>query len=242
MTTEAEAALIDFLSQFEQVAFRKCRSGWRGEATEDVEFTKTYGEWAADLAAVIAATGEAPEVADEIAPEAGPWTDDRIREGFIDDGGRAEYYDPINGAREERRIAGAIFDSWLKAHDAAVIAATAEAADARALRAFATELRERYSEDVFSPMTDKDHRSVNDALAGRAEGTHVTRDRVSADMMRRAASQADQYADELAAGFSYTPEDRDTSFRNLAPKSDGDAGREVKSVETAARDIPDASR
>ena len=49
-------------------------------------------------------------------------------------------------------------------------------------------------------MADTDHRSVNDALAGRAERTHVTRDRVSADMMRRAAAQADAYADEIEQG------------------------------------------
>jgi hypothetical protein len=41
------------------------------------------------------------------------WTDDRIREAFIYDGGESEYHDPINGAREQRRIAGAIFDAWL---------------------------------------------------------------------------------------------------------------------------------
>lgn len=65
------------------------------------------------------------------------------------------------------------------------------------LREFAAELRERYPEDIWPPMTDADHRAVNDALAGRAERTHVTRDRVSADMMRRAAAQAERYADEL---------------------------------------------
>lgn len=48
------------------------------------------------------------------------WTTERIREAFIDDGGLAEYHDPINGAAEHRRIAGAIFDAWLEAHDAAL--------------------------------------------------------------------------------------------------------------------------
>lgn len=42
-----------------------------------------------------------------------PWTDARIREAFIDDGGLSEYHDPINGARDQRRIAGRIFDEWL---------------------------------------------------------------------------------------------------------------------------------
>lgn len=68
---------------------------------------------------------------------------------------------------------------------------------AEAVEAFAAELRDRYSEDVFRPMADADHRSVNDALAGRVERTGVTRDRVSADMMRRAAAQASQYAAEF---------------------------------------------
>lgn len=48
------------------------------------------------------------------------WTDERIREAFIYDGGEAEYHDPINGAREQRRVAGATFDAWLIAHDAEV--------------------------------------------------------------------------------------------------------------------------
>lgn len=48
------------------------------------------------------------------------WTDDRIREAFLDDGGQAAFYDPINGEKEQRRIAGAIFDEWLTSHDEAV--------------------------------------------------------------------------------------------------------------------------
>lgn len=50
-----------------------------------------------------------------------PWTTERIREAFIFDGGHAEYYDPINGAAENRRVAGSIFDAWLVAHDAALL-------------------------------------------------------------------------------------------------------------------------
>ena len=46
-----------------------------------------------------------------------PWTTDRIREAFIYDGGEAEFYDPINGAREQRRFAGEVFDRWLEEHD-----------------------------------------------------------------------------------------------------------------------------
>ena len=49
------------------------------------------------------------------------WTDARIREAFIDDGGQAEYHDPINGARDQRRFAGAIFDAWISTHDDGVL-------------------------------------------------------------------------------------------------------------------------
>lgn len=48
------------------------------------------------------------------------WTDDQIREGFIDDGGLAEYHDPIHGAQIQRLMAGEIFDRWLAAHDARI--------------------------------------------------------------------------------------------------------------------------
>lgn len=46
-----------------------------------------------------------------------PWTDDRIREGFIYDGGESEYHDPIHGTQTQRAVAGDIFDRWLTAHD-----------------------------------------------------------------------------------------------------------------------------
>lgn len=51
------------------------------------------------------------------------WTDERIRETFLDDGGQAAFYDPINGETEQRRIAGEIFDGWLARHDEAIRAA-----------------------------------------------------------------------------------------------------------------------
>ena len=60
------------------------------------------------------------------------WTVERIREAFIYDGGEAEYHDPIDGAREQRRFAGEIFDAWLAAHDAQVLRDAAEALDASA--------------------------------------------------------------------------------------------------------------
>lgn len=50
------------------------------------------------------------------------WTDERIREAFIYDGGEAEYHDPISGAQTQRHVAGSIFDAWLAAHDAALLA------------------------------------------------------------------------------------------------------------------------
>lgn len=46
-----------------------------------------------------------------------PWDDARIREGFIYDGGEAEFHDPIHGAQTQRQIAGEIFDRWLVEHD-----------------------------------------------------------------------------------------------------------------------------
>ena len=87
-------------------------------------------------------------------------------------------------------------DVYKEAHEAG-LAAVVAAAKAEALEGFAALLRERYPDDVFKPMLDRDHRSVNDAMAGRRPNTIVTRDRVSADMMRRAAAQADEQADEI---------------------------------------------
>lgn len=80
---------------------------------------------------------------------------------------------------------------------AAGIAAVVATAKREALGEFAATLRERYPEDIFKPLSDGDHRSVNDALAGRLERTHITRDAISADMMRRAAVQADEQAAEI---------------------------------------------
>ena len=82
----------------------------------------------------------------------------------------------------------AMFDRWLAARDEEVAAS--------ALEEFAGDLRDRYPVDVFRPMTDVDHKAVNDAISGRKERTHVSRDRVSADMMRRAAAQAIEQAAE----------------------------------------------
>jgi hypothetical protein len=76
--------------------------------------------------------------------------------------------------------------------------------DAEVLEAFADEIDERYPADVFRPMSDADHRSVNDAMAGRIPSTSVTRDRVSAHMLRFAAQQARQ----RAAEYREKPEDR----------------------------------
>ena len=80
------------------------------------------------------------------------------------------------------------------------LAAVVVAAKAEALEEFAVLLRERYPEDVFRPLTGADHKSANDALAGRAERTHITRDSISADMMRRAAAQADEHAADIREG------------------------------------------
>lgn len=82
-------------------------------------------------------------------------------------------------------ISYAMFGRWLAEVQAA------------ALEEFAALLRERYPEDVFKPMLDRDHRAVNDAMAGRRPNTIVTRDQVSADIMRRAATQANELADDI---------------------------------------------
>lgn len=48
------------------------------------------------------------------------WDDNLIREAFIDDGGFSEYHNPISGAKENRRVMGAIFDAWLRSVKAKV--------------------------------------------------------------------------------------------------------------------------
>lgn len=54
------------------------------------------------------------------------WDTARIREAFIYDGGEAEYHDPERGAQTQRQVAGEIFDRWLAAHDAEILAAERE--------------------------------------------------------------------------------------------------------------------
>lgn len=70
-----------------------------------------------------------------------PWDTAKIREAFIHDGGEAEYYDPINGAREHRRFAGEAFDRWLAAHDAEVRATERERAALHAEEGYRLEER-----------------------------------------------------------------------------------------------------
>jgi len=84
------------------------------------------------------------------------------------------------------------FDRWLAGHDREV--------SAKAVEDAADFMASLYPESVFRPMVDADHREVNDALAGRIERTNVSRDRVSADMMRRAAEQQRTYAAEIREG------------------------------------------
>jgi len=66
------------------------------------------------------------------------WTDERIREAFIYDGGESEYHDPIDGAREQRRIAGAIFDTWLAKHDAELLRRQGPITKSAALKGYYT--------------------------------------------------------------------------------------------------------
>lgn len=78
-------------------------------------------------------------------------------------------------------------DAGLRAVEAAVRADT--------LSEFAVTLRERYPEDVFPKPTDENYHALNAALAR----SNITLDRFSADLMRRAASQADAEATEIRA-------------------------------------------
>ena len=50
-------------------------------------------------------------------PDPAILTDEEARKIFIDDGGQAEYHDPIHGAQDQARYAGRQFDLWLQHHD-----------------------------------------------------------------------------------------------------------------------------
>lgn len=102
---------------------------------------------------------------------------------------RTEWIESGSDAPTPRIHAAAAFDRWLAVHDAEVAR--------KALTDAADELSAYYPEDVFRPMSDADHKSVNDALAGRLESTHITRDRVSADVMRRAFNLVRDLAEQI---------------------------------------------
>ena len=82
--------------------------------------------------------------------------------------------------------AGQQFDQWLEAHDAEVARAAVVAA--------ADDLAGHYPQDLFLPLTHADHEVVNAALM---EHTGISRDRISADVMRRAASITRAYAEQI---------------------------------------------
>ena len=75
-----------------------------------------------------------------------PWDTEKIREAFIYDGGEAEYYDPISGASEQRRIAGGIFDAWLAVYTAEKQAEALELAAAAGAGYVVTAANRRYRE------------------------------------------------------------------------------------------------
>lgn len=118
------------------------------------------------------------------------WDDARIREAFIDDGGRAEYYDPIDGAREQRRIAGKIFDEWLTDHDAQVAA--------RAIRDAATGVAGFYPEDLWPEPSAEQIAAVHELARslGLADGSrfHVHGIRHALRLMRQAADDIEAEA------------------------------------------------
>lgn len=80
----------------------------------------------------------------------------------------------------------------------ALDAPAAPASPADGIRAFADHLDSAYPEDVFAPLSGTDQAAVDVTLGTSPDG--ISRDRVSADVMRRAAAEARRYADELAAG------------------------------------------
>lgn len=73
--------------------------------------------------------------------------------------------------------------------------------EAQALDDFSLILDERYPADVFLPLNAADNRAVNAALDTHTGPKPIVRDRVSADMMRRAAAQARREAAEIREGW-----------------------------------------
>lgn len=70
-------------------------------------------------------------------------------------------------------------------------------AGAAALREFAELTEIGYREDLFAPMSKQDHDAVNAILSANAS---VSRDRISADMMRFAAALARAAAVDIERG------------------------------------------
>jgi hypothetical protein len=66
---------------------------------------------------VVESTEEGDSVSEEFVP-----TTEQVRDGYADDGGQAEYLDPINGHHQRGESLKA-FDRWLVEHDAEVAAA-----------------------------------------------------------------------------------------------------------------------
>ena len=72
-------------------------------------------------------------------------TTEKIRRWCMDDGGLAEYHDPING-HLQAKTTGVLFDRWLAAHDAEIRTAALEEAAVIAER-----FVDHYPEDIFTP-------------------------------------------------------------------------------------------
>jgi len=67
-------------------------------------------------------------------------------------------------------------------------------ARAKAVEDAAADMASHYPTSMFPPLTDADHARVTEALGVH---TSISRDRVSADMMRRAVTQLDRFASEI---------------------------------------------
>ena len=127
----------------------------------------------------------------DITPESLP--DDEARESLaqilmgcpVGDWGQSAEWERVVFYEQADAVLAA-FSMKSAAHDAEVARA--------AIVAAADDLAGHYPQDVFLPLTHAHHEVVNAALK---EHTGISRDRISADMMRRAAAITRAYAEQI---------------------------------------------
>lgn len=98
---------------------------------------------------------------------------------------RATYYSSPDNRDWEASLAAA-FDRWLASHDAEVAR--------KAVCGAADDLAEHFPHDLFLPLTREDHELINATLD---EHAGISRDRISADMMRRAEALIRARAEQI---------------------------------------------